>query len=355
MSTYCSPSILFILFLSYSAFAQECCDFPTLPGLAVHEPVQPFSVGISYGYTTTDELQSGTHSVSLATAGKRYPTLPTEMASYRVDARISYTFDERYGVDLSIPWIRNTMSLITAITPKATTMANDHSCCYWGGRAPSTTQREDAKTTLLRHSMDPVDGFGDLLIEGSLRLLRKGTPESGLHQLYFRPGLKIPTGDYRVKSNGIYIDPCMQPGSGSWDPIAQFEYRFAIDKAAVSLMGGYQLATRNPQGYKFGDVASFGIFPSYQPFRMFRLTTGLRYRCIDPSTDHKGRYTDKRMSSKDPANTGADLADAIVSLDFLPTASLTLNVGVSVPVWSDLNGIQQSPGELYTAGASVRF
>ena len=60
------------------------------------------------------------------------------------------------------------------------------------------------------------------------------------------------------------------------------------------------------------------------------------------------------MLAKDPANTGGNLTDAVLSLDFLLTSRLTLNAGVSVPVWSDLNGIQMEPGTLYMVGASVR-
>lgn len=341
-----------MMLVAFQASAQECCNVPNLPKDTSHQPDCPFSVGISYGYTQTDKLQSGTHSVSQADANKRYPTIPTEMTTYRIDTRVSYTIDPRYSLALSIPWVHHTMDLLTVSQPGTTGgMLADHSCCSIFYK-PSNG---DSQPKRMRHTMDPVEGFGDLRLEGTLRLLEEGTPESGVHRLYFSPGIKAPTGDYRVKSNGIYVDPCMQPGSGSWDPLAQLEYRFSKDKFGLSLMGGYQLTTRNPQGYEFGDVASFGIFPSYQPFSKLRLTTGLRYRDIGKSVDHEGRYTDKRMLSKDPANTGGDLADAVLSLDFPLTDRFTLSTGVSVPVWSDLNGIQQAPGEIYSVGASLRF
>ena len=347
-----SLPILCLLYFIINASAQECCSLPTLPRDPSGQPDHPFSLGVSYGYTQTDGLQSGTRSVSQTEAGKRYPTTPTEMASYRVDARASYQFDPRYSMALTVPWVHHAMDLLTV--GEASTMTADHSCCDFI-TYPQDTQANANKPNGKRHAMDPVEGFGDLRLEGTVRLLSEGVPESGMHQLYFSPGLKTPTGDYRVKSNGVYVDPSMQPGTGSWDPIAQLEYRYGLDKFGVGLIGGYQLATRNPQGYEFGDVASFGVFPSYQPFRMLRLTTGLAYRHIDRSVDHEGRYTDKRMLTKDPANTGGDLTDAVLSLDFLLTSRLTLNAGVSVPVWSDLNGIQMEPGTLYTVGASVRF
>jgi len=351
--------IIFILFLLLSASAEECCNWPALPGDTQKQTDHPFSVGVSYGYTQTDELQSGTRSISQKEARKRYDSRPTEMTSQRVEARAAYTISPEYGVALTIPWVRHTMEMQSFMS--------DHSMCGPSGYYISQTQGDGMK-----HKMDPVEGLGDILLEGSVRLLEEGTLENGLHQLYLRPGLKTPTGDYKVRDNGYhaietpfgthtmqhgggYVDPCMQPGTGSWDPIAQLDYHFAKDTFGLSLMSGYQLTTRNPEGYEYGDVASFGLFPSYQPTRMLRFTTGLRYRHIEPSDDHEGNYTDKKDMTKDPASTEGDLTDAILSLDFMPIGRLTLNIGVSLPVWSDLNGIQQAPSELYSAGASVRF
>ena len=294
--------------------------------------------------------------MSQASAFKDYATLPEDMSTYRIDARAAYTFEPRYGVALSIPWSRHTMGMIRKIEP-ATPAAPvvDESCC---GPYPVVTEpaaNTPPRPTYQRHTMDPVEGFGDLRIEGTIRLLEAGTPESGRHRLFFRPGIKTPTGDYKVKAYGVLVEPCMQLGTGSWDPTAQLEYRLEKNAFGLSLLGGYQLTTRNPLGYEYGDLATIGAFPSYQPFRMLRITTGLRYRHAETSKDHKGRYTVTSSLSQDPANTGGEWADAIVSLDLLPTDRLTLNIGVSIPVWSDLNGIQQRPSELYTAGASVRF
>ena len=354
-----SPSILFILFAVIHAAAQECCHLPAIVGAPQQENDHPFSIGVRYGYTQADELQSGSHAISQTDARKRYNSRPTEMTTHRVEARAAYELSSQYELAVTLPWVRHSMEMQSFMS--------DHSLCGPMGYYIAQTQGDGYK-----HKMDTVEGIGDILLEGSVRLLDEGTPKTGHHQLYFVPGLKAPTGDYTVEDHSSHViptpygthimqhgggfdDPCMQPGTGSWDPTAQLDYYYGKERLGVNLMGGYQLTTRNPQGYEYGDVATLGVFPSYQPLSMLRLTTGLRYRHIEGADDHKGRYTDKTNSSKDPASTGGDVTDALLSLDFLPTGRLTLNVGVSLPVWSDLNGIQQKPSELYTVGASVRF
>lgn len=312
-----------------------------------------------------DGLQSGTHSVSQKSAKYEYGMRPLKMTSQRVEVDASYTFTPEYQLGISLPWVRNTMEMQHYMT--------DHTICGEMGYYMKLLQRNGIK-----YKMNPVDGVGDLIIDGAVRLLDEGTPEDGQHRLYLRPGLKTPTGDYKAKmtsssNNGSetipywndklhimkmrteYADPCMQPGTGSWDPLLQLQYHFQEGAFGTSVIGGYELTTRNPLGYEYGDVASLGIFPSYRPFRRVQLTTGLRYRHVEKSDDRDGKYTDTKNLTTDPVNTGGELTDAILSLDFFPLDNLVLNVGLSCPLWSDLNGIQQSPGNLYTAGLSFRF
>ena len=363
MSSY---SIYFICFVSLLHLsAQECCDWPTLPEFDPHPTEHPFSVGINQSLTQMDSLQSGTHSVSQTSARQRYAMRPTEMTSQRVEANASYTITPQYQIGLSLPWVRNTMEMQHFMA--------DHTICGEMGTAMKLYQRNGVK-----YNMDPIEGIGDLVIDGSMRLIDEGTPEAGQHRLYLRAGLKTPTGDYKAKSHSSsnnggetipywsdarhvmklrteYAEPCMQPGTGSWDPRMQLQYHFQEGAFGASVIGDYELTTSNPQGYEYGDVASLGIFPSYRPFRMVQITTGLRHRHIEKSDDYDGNYTDKASLSNDPANTGGELTDTILSLTFFPLDTLILNIGVSFPLFSDLNGIQQSPGNLYTTGLSFRF
>jgi hypothetical protein len=322
-------------------------------------------VGIDYSYTRMAGLQSGTHDISQSAAKHQYAMRPTEMTSRRIDVSAAYSFNPTYQLALTLPWVRNTMNMAHYMT--------DHSICGLLGYSIDLYQRDG-----IRHKMAPVQGIGDLTLEGSIRLLDEGTPATGAHRIFLRPGLKLPTGEYKAKSiidsdNGRetipywdsgdhdmpmqtpYADPCMQPGTGSWDALAQLAYLYQKEKFGAALTGGYQLTTRNSLGYEYGDSAWIGVFPSYAPFDRLRVTTGLRYRHIARSQDHGGRYTDKTSASQDPASTGGDLVDAVLSLDCYPRHNLTLSLGASIPVWTDLNGIQQKHSTLYTAGMSLQF
>jgi hypothetical protein len=324
-----------------------------------------FSVGLDVSHTRMTGLQHGTHDISQSSAKYQYDMRPTKMTSSQLDVNASYAFTPAYELILTLPWVRNTMTMAHYMS--------DHTIC-----GPLGYYIEQYQRNGIRHKMDAVEGIGDLTVEGSIRMLDEGSPETGSHRIFLRPGLKLPTGEYKAKAridsdNGRetipywdlinhvmprqtpYADPCMQPGTGSWDPIIQLHYLYRQERFGTTLTGGYQLTTRNSLGYEYGDSVWVGVFPSYSLLDWLRITTGLRYRHIEKSQDHGGRYTDKTSASQDPSNSGGDLVDAVLSLDCSPIDNLTLSLGTSIPVWTDLNGIQQKHGNLYTAGVSLRF
>lgn len=350
---------LFLLAALNVAIADECCKLPDLRQVSQAEETVRLTVGVEYGYTQTDSLQDGTHSLSQSEALNHYHSRPTEMTSHRVETYATYAFNPTYELTLALPWIHNSMTMQSFMS--------DHSTCGLDG---AFIRRHQGKG--FTHPMGPVEGFGDLLLEGSVRLWTAGDEKSSRQQLFFKPGLKTPTGDYKATESGVqsiqtpygrremkhgggYIDPCMQLGTGSWDPIAQLGYRLDRDRFALDIVSGYQLTTRNSLGYEYGDVASLGLYPSYWLFSKLRLVTGFRHRHVESADDHSGRYTDKETMTKVAANTGGEFTDAVLALDLQPWESVSFNIGVNIPVWSDLNGMQMEPGELYTCGASVRF
>ena len=348
-----------ILSRALAPAADACCDWPDLHDRHAAYEERPFRLGVTYGYTRMDRLQTGTRSISQFQARQSYDMRPTEMTTRRVEARASYVISPAYELRLTMPWVRNTMSMQNFMS--------DHSVCGDIGYYISDTQGNGYP-----HKMAAVEGWGDLVLEASLRLLDAGEAESGIHRLYLRPGLKTPTGDYKVTASGKhtirtpwgphtmqhgggYADPCMQPGTGSWDPLLQIDYQWQLDRVAVLTSGGYQRTTRNSLGYEYGDAATLGVYPSYQILRWLSLTTGVRYRHVAQSKDPSGRYTDWKDLTKVPANSGGEYADVLLSLAVIPTPGCVLSFGVSLPLWSDLNGIQMAPGELFTCGVSAAF
>lgn len=354
----CSTVFALILPVAVSA-AESCCDWPDLRDAHAESDDSRFRVGVTYGYSQMDSLQTGTRSISQRQARSDYDQRPTEMTTHRITTRAALALSPRYEVGLTLPWVRNTMTMQSFMS--------DHTMCGDKGIFIRETQGNG-----YRHKMDPVEGWGDLVLDASIRLLDEGEAATGLHRVYLRPGLKTPTGDYKATSSGThtirtpwgphtmkhgggYADPCMQPGTGSWDPLAQLDYVYRRDRFALALSGDYQLTTRNSLGYEYGDAASLGVYPSYQLLRWLTLTAGIRYRNIASSDDSDGRYTDRKDLTKDPANTGGDYADAILALDLALVRDVVLSAGVSLPVWSDVNGIQMEPSELYTCGLAARF
>jgi hypothetical protein len=84
------------------------------------------------------------------------------------------------------------------------------------------------------------------------------------HTLIAGSGIKTPTGAYtgvsELEALGL---PNMQPGTGSWDAMANANYTGQHDKVGANLDATYMVTTTDKEGHKYGNRLSAGLLAFY--------------------------------------------------------------------------------------------
>ena len=126
------------------------------------------------------------------------------------------------------------------------------------------------------------NGMGDISFLANAVLLRDEDTKAGLkHQLIAGGGLKLPTGRYTgitaADRQGL---PNMQPGTGSWDFLANANYTVRQNKWGLNADASYTITLPNGEAYKYGNRLSTGLmaFHSSQKGKFTLLPQlGVRY------------------------------------------------------------------------------
>jgi len=136
------------------------------------------------------------------------------------------------------------------------------------------TQRQDGK------AVNTIKGVGDMSVLVNYRFINTDNC-AWHHKLNGGAGLKLPTGKYDPLSvateEGL---PNMQPGTHSYDVIANVNYTIRHRTVGINLDCSYTATTANSESYKFGNRTSVGSigFYQYQKGKMMILPqAGIRY------------------------------------------------------------------------------
>jgi hypothetical protein len=109
-----------------------------------------------------------------------------------------------------------------------------------------------------------IDGLGDATLIANFKLVNK--ENCSLQQtLLIGGGVKLPTGNYNTQSveSGQTL-PNMQPGTNSWDFVANANYTVRRKAIGMNVDASYTATTANKEDYKFGNRTSMGISGFYQ-------------------------------------------------------------------------------------------
>ncbi|HTM66008.1 MAG TPA: hypothetical protein VL093_06800 [Flavipsychrobacter sp.] len=122
----------------------------------------------------------------------------------------------------------------------------------------SNLKKEDGVATT-------ISGLGDATVLVNYRILGSKESSSDWKQnLQAGGGVKLPTGAYDVNSiqytEGL---PNMQPGTNSWDFIANANYTLRHKQTGINIDASYTMTTPNSIQYKYGNRFSAGALGFY--------------------------------------------------------------------------------------------
>jgi hypothetical protein len=212
---------------------------------------------------------------------------------------------------------------------------------------------------------------------GDVRLSATATPwaeqESWLGGLSFTLGLEVPTGkDDNFTANdrlgfelfeGLTTNSQTQLGSGTWDPFVGYQMEHSLSQK-WSLVHGTEAQWNlgeSSKGHEHGYSISARLQVAYQASSQWRISVGAE--AITRDFDH--------VDGQRVLNTGGEVLSLSAQVAWRPSEVWSLQAGVQVPVWRDLNSskfspalaeefgvtdsAQLSPGPYYYAGITFHF
>jgi len=266
--------------------------------------------------------------------------VPTKMVMQKISTNIAYRMDEDNAFVLSVPYIINDMDMLNPMGMPMT--------------------------------MDTIKGVGDSSLI-YLRDVYKDADVRTRQRFSVGIGVKAPTGKYKTRNNnnGNLIHMMMQAGTGSWDGIllangtmgfGSHEDGGAQWLLSPSLM--YQFNTRNDLGYKLGDRLNYDLSARYRITSRFNVkvdmngvwsgrdsTDGTR----DPAKPAMVAYQNPMSLIDNVANTGLNSIFISPGFQWVATPNFILSGEYRIPVYQNVNGIQQVTDNWYFVRASVRF
>lgn len=316
----------------------SCCIAGAAEGIGAGG--RGFNVGLQYEYMKMETILQGTDEKSpneiLATKGNMYK-VPTEMIMQKLTANVAYGLNEKASFLASIPYIKNDMDM----------------------RMNMVMGTKDM-------TMDTIEGMGDITLMGFYKLFadRNIAPTE---RITIGAGIKMPTGEYEERTkSGSLVHMMMQRGSGSWDPVLLINGMKAFGKTYLLGTVTYQFTTDNDRGYEIGDKLSIDITAKHRLTDLFNAWLALNYihadsdktdGSIDAQTG-KVNYQDSMMSMIDNvANTGLESYFLTPGIEFKPSAgsSWSFKASAKIPVYQDVNGVQQVTDDWYLINANYRF
>ncbi|TAM13706.1 MAG: transporter [Pandoraea sp.] len=193
--------------------------------------------------------------------------------------------------------------------------------------------------------------FGDLTALGRYTVFQRNGPGRSFRIAPF-VGIKLPTGKDDATSAGMRLPMPLQPGSGSWDPLAGVVVTYQTLENEFDVSASYQ--RRNPaNGFKFGDTAELDASWQYRlwPRSLHAGVPGFLYAVLEANLIHDGR---NQTGGVDDANSGGTRLFVAPGLQYV-TKSWVLEGALQLPVVQNLNGTAVKTRYGVTLGFRLNF
>ena len=216
----------------------------------------------------------------------------------------------------------------------------------------------------MQHDVGNAQGLGDLTVFAQYRVVRKLYEGIDLSLI---AGLKTPTGETGLSSNGARVETEHQPGSGSWDPILGVALSKRVDRLSLNATGLYTRSTKGAQSTDLGDRAQLTLAAAYrfggkagygdcdEIYEYFYPETRQHW-LTDLVLELNGQWQDKMtvQGVRDDSTGGTVLyLSPGARLSFNGRYSISLSLGV--PLYQQLNGDQSKVDYRVITGLGYAF
>lgn len=196
-----------------------------------------------------------------------------------------------------------------------------------------------------------ADGLGDITMFGRYTVYRDDRPGRTFRVAPFA-GVKAPTGEDDESDSSGRLPQSLQPGSGSWDPIAGVVATFQTLDYQIDSQFSYK-ANTEAGGFEAGDEARLDLSLQYRlwPWKLESGLPGFLYGVLEANFVNQGR--NEVSGTKDPDSGGTTLF-IVPGLQYV-TRVWIIEAGVQLPVVQDLNGSALESAYSVHAGLRLNF
>lgn len=176
-------------------------------------------------------------------------------------------------------------------------------------------------------------------------------------------GLKAPTGKDDVTFEGEILEADLQSGTGSWDLFAGVAFTKDFEDFSLHSDLLYKYNNKGVGNSELGDIFTYNLALSYNLVE-HKSHVGLTG---SEKEDHHGysvdtfiefnaeRAGEDRFNGSMASNTGHSIIFATTGLQVSTEDNYSLFVSVSVPVYQDMNGVQNNVSYRSTIGIGKSF
>ncbi len=325
-----------------SATASECglscCIAAGVDGVGSATGI---TLSVQYDTMNMKTIKQGTNKLTPQQArlydGGMADAVPTKMVMSKYAINMSYRHDENNAFILTVPYIINDMDMLN---PAGMPM-----------------------------TMDTISGMGDVSLL-YMRDLYKDADMRTRQRFSVGVGVKAPTGKSKARnSTGKLVHMMMQAGTGSWDGLLLANGTFAFgeheDGGAqwfLSPSAMYQINTKNDLGYKVGNRLNYDLSARYRVSSSFNVKLDMNgvyssKDSTDGTIDSSGlvAYQNPMSIIDKVQNTGLHSIFLSPGAQWMITPEFILSGEYRIPVYQNVNGVQQVTDNWFFLRATTRF
>ena len=193
-----------------------------------------------------------------------------------------------------------------------------------------------------------VNGLSDIAVYGRYRLLYD---EESSFFMTVSAGVKLPTGATNaVNDEGELLNPHIQAGTGSTDPLLGLDMFYGGGDYSVSLNLMSCYPTTGAQNYQFGTMLNYSINGKYNLLNFGEMNS------IIAAVGVSGElHAEETMNSEAVANTGGNTTYVFPGIQLLVGNMFTFDLSYHIPIIHELKGTQLGESYKVMAGAPYLF